>query len=76
MEINEWIVSNPEILGGKPIIKGTRISVSIILQCLASGMDIEEILNAYPTLTREGVISAIQFAAYQMEGEEVRIGKA
>jgi len=76
MEINEWIVSNPEILGGKPIIKGTRISVAIILQCLASGMNIEEILNAYPTLTREGVISAIQFATYQMEGEEVRVGKA
>jgi len=76
MEINEWIVSNPEILGGKPIIKGTRISVAIILQCLASGMSVDEILKAYPTLTKEGVISAIQFAAYQMEGEEVRVGKA
>ena len=48
------IVSDPNILMGKPVIKGTRISVSFLLNALAT-MDIDEILEAYPFLTREDV---------------------
>lgn len=59
------IVSDIKILNGKPIVKGTRISVAIILQCLASGMSKEEILRGYPTLTEEGIMSALEFAAVQ-----------
>jgi len=66
------IVSDPDILGGKPIVKGTRISVALILQCLASGMTREEILRGYPTLTEEGFDSALDYAARQFQGEEVR----
>ena len=68
----ELIISDPEILNGKPIVKGTRISVALILQCIASGMIKEEILRGYPTLTREGLDAALDFAARQFQGEEVR----
>src|SRR5215470_13329447 len=45
---SEWIVSNPEILGGKPIVRGTRISVEFVLELLASGATQPEILEHYP----------------------------
>jgi uncharacterized protein (DUF433 family) len=66
------IVWDPEILNGKPIIKGTRVSVALILQCFASGMTREDILRDYPTITREGIDAALDFAARQFQGEEVR----
>jgi len=68
----ELIISDPEILSGKPIVKGTRISVALILQCVASGMTKEDILRGYPTLTREGLEAALDFAVRQFQGEEVR----
>lgn len=67
------IVSDPEILNGKPIVKGTRISVALILQCIASEMTKEDILRGYPTLTRKGLEAALDFVARQFQGEEVRI---
>jgi uncharacterized protein (DUF433 family) len=67
------IVSDPEILNGKPIVKGTRISVALILQCIASGLTKEEILRGYPTLSQEGLEAALDFAARQFEGEEIRV---
>lgn len=69
----KWIVCDPEILSGKPIVKGTRISVAVILQAIASGMTIEGVLKGYPTLKKEGVLSALEFAAKQMAGEEMRV---
>jgi uncharacterized protein (DUF433 family) len=66
------IVTDPGILNGKPIVKGTRISVALILQCIASGMTKEDILRGYPTLTLEGLEAALDFAARQFQGEEVR----
>jgi uncharacterized protein (DUF433 family) len=68
----ELIISDSEILNGKPIVKGTRISVALILQCIASGMTKEDILRGYPTLTPEGLEAALDFAARQFQGEEVR----
>ncbi|OGW16585.1 MAG: hypothetical protein A3G93_14045 [Nitrospinae bacterium RIFCSPLOWO2_12_FULL_45_22] len=67
------IVSSPDILNGKPIVKGTRISVALILQCIASGMANEDILRGYPTLTQEGLEAALDFAARQFQGEEIRV---
>ena len=67
------IICDPEILNGKPVIKGTRISVALILQCLASGMTREDILRAYPTVTPDGIDAALDFAARQFQGEEVRV---
>ena len=69
----DWIIYNQAILTGKPIIKGTRISVAFVLQCIASGMTIEQILSGYPSLNRAGILAALDFAARQMSGEEIRV---
>lgn len=57
------IVSDPKILGGKPTIAGTRISVELILDRVASGMSIEEVLMDYPRLSREQVQAALTYAS-------------
>lgn len=50
-----WIVSDEEHLGGKPRVRGTRISVSLLLELLAGGMTIDEIVDEYPSLSREKI---------------------
>jgi uncharacterized protein (DUF433 family) len=67
------IISDPKIFNGNPIVKGTRISVALILQNIASGMTKKDILKGYPTLTKEGLDAALDFAASQFQGEEVRV---
>lgn len=59
----ERISINPQICGGKPCIKGTRIWVSLILDLLASGMSEAELLNEYPGLVHEDVLAAIAYGA-------------
>lgn len=65
------IVSNPEILGGKPCIAGTRISVEIILEWIASGANIDAIISKYPYLAKEAVKQAIIYASKFTENEIV-----
>ncbi|XOV91181.1 MAG: DUF433 domain-containing protein [Bacteroidota bacterium] len=62
-EYLKYISINPEIRFGKPCIKGTRIAVVDILQWLASGMTEHEILEDYPSLVKEHIQAALQFAA-------------
>lgn len=57
------IMADPEILGGKPIVQGTRLSVDHILGLLAHGMSHAEIVEAYPELTVDDVKAVIQYAA-------------
>jgi uncharacterized protein (DUF433 family) len=57
------IVANPKICFGKPCIRGTRIWVSLILDLLADGMTVEEVLAEYPHLVREDVLAAIAYGA-------------
>jgi uncharacterized protein (DUF433 family) len=57
------IVSNPAILGGKPVIKGTRISVELILEWMASGASRDEIIARHPHLSAEDVEQALAFAS-------------
>ena len=57
------IAVNPRILGGKPVIKGTRISVEFILELLASDVSEEEILQDYPHITREDIHACLRYAA-------------
>ncbi len=57
------IVSNPQVLMGKPVIAGTRISVQLILERLGAGETVDDILAAYPHITREGVLAALRYAA-------------
>ncbi|MGD0405700.1 MAG: DUF433 domain-containing protein [Candidatus Bathyarchaeia archaeon] len=57
--MSERIEVNPKILGGKPVIKGTRIPVYLILELLSAGYDFKRIITAYPTLTEEDIIAAV-----------------
>jgi len=56
------IVADPEIMLGKPIVDGTRITVEHILEELSHGLTFEELLVEYPTLTKEGILTAIEYA--------------
>ena len=62
MEWPERIVADPDILAGKPVIRGTRIPVELILELLASGQSVATILNNYPGLTQEDILAALSFA--------------
>ena len=64
------ITADPDILVGKPIIKGTRISVELILGWLANGWSFEQILESYPHITREDILAALAFAAEMMREDE------
>jgi uncharacterized protein (DUF433 family) len=70
MKFNQ-IVSIPGILNGKPCLKGTRISVQIILEWIASGASVKDIVLKYPHLSEEAVKEAIQYAARFMDNEIV-----
>ena len=65
------IVTNPEILVGKPAIRGTRIAVEHVLQQLAANPDTNELFAAYPDLTIEDVKACLAYAQALVEGEEV-----
>jgi len=67
----DLIISDPTIMMGKPVIKGTRITVELILEKLAAGETPEQILEAHPRLTHEGVQAAIAFAAEVLKGDIV-----
>ena len=67
----ERIVSDPGILGGKPCIKGTRISVEFILDLVASGGSRDDIVKAYPHLIPEDVEQAVRFAAESLKSDAV-----
>jgi uncharacterized protein (DUF433 family) len=65
----ERITANPQILGGKPIIRGTRISVEFILELLASDVSEDEILEDYPHLTKDDIRACLKFAAQSCKNE-------
>jgi uncharacterized protein (DUF433 family) len=65
------IVSDPAILHGKPVVQGTRISAELIVEKLAAGESIEQILDAHPRLTRADVQAALAFAARALRADVV-----
>ncbi len=71
MNYKNHIISDPNILLGKPVIKGTRIPVELILKKLSEGMDVAEILKAYPNLTREDIYACLEYSAKVISEEEV-----
>jgi len=68
--LGERIEVNPKILGGKPVIKGTRIPVYLILELLSAGYSFKRIVKAYPSLTEEDVKAAVDYAAQIVKNEE------
>ena len=63
----DYIVCDPDILGGKPVLKGTRLSVEFVLQLLAAGWPMEDLRQNYPNLTDERVRAVLAFAADALE---------
>ena len=61
------IVSDPAIMMGKPVIAGTRITVELLLEKLAAGETFEDLLEAYPHITMEGIRAALGFAAEALQ---------
>ena len=59
----ERIELNPEILVGKPIVRGARISVQLVIGRLADGCSVEELVDLYPTLTRDDVLACLHYAS-------------
>ncbi|MDP3948825.1 MAG: DUF433 domain-containing protein [bacterium] len=68
----ERIEINPRILAGKPVIKGTRITVALILNLLAKGYTIERILFTYPNITNADVRAAIRYSEARVQREIIR----
>ena len=67
----ERIVVDPKVLVGKPVIKGTRLSVEFILDLLANDWTIKQILDEYPQLQREDVMAVLKYAAEMVKEEKV-----
>jgi uncharacterized protein (DUF433 family) len=65
------ITFNPEVMGGKPCIRGMRVTVGTIVGLVASGQTVDQVLADYPYLEREDVLEALAYAAWRAEEREV-----
>lgn len=65
------IVSDPEIMMGKPVVAGTRITVESILERLGAGESVEDLLEAHPRLSRDAIAAALSFAAEALRADVV-----
>ena len=65
------IVRNPAILAGKPVIRGTRMSVEFILELMAGGWSEADILENYPQITREDILACLEYARIAVSSELV-----
>jgi uncharacterized protein (DUF433 family) len=71
MTLTDRIEMNPRVMLGKPVVRGTRIPVELILRKLSEGASEADLLDAYPRLTRDDIHAAIRFAADTIAHEEV-----
>jgi uncharacterized protein (DUF433 family) len=73
METNykDKIESNPDIMLGKPVIKGTRITVELILKRLSEGASMDEILEGYPNISKDDILACLSYSAYVIGEEEL-----
>ena len=67
----QLITSNPAIMMGKPVISGTRITVELILEKLAAGESVEQIISSHPHITEEGIRAALAFAAEALRADVI-----
>lgn len=73
VQYKDRIIADPDIHGGKPIIKGTRISVETILIKLSEGLSISDLLEAWPHLAKEDILAAISYSAEVISHEELLV---
>ena len=64
MPPSERIVVDPEVLAGKPVIRGTRLAVEFILELLAAGQSENDLISSYPGLAREDILACLSYASY------------
>jgi uncharacterized protein (DUF433 family) len=69
----DQITFDPLIMGGRPCIRGMRVTAGMIVGMIAAGRTIEEILRLYPYLEREDVVQALEYAAWRSEEREVML---
>ena len=67
------ITSDPEVMGGKPCIRGMRVTVGMIVEALAAGRTIEQLLSDFPYLEEPDIREALAFAARLAQGHEIRL---
>jgi uncharacterized protein (DUF433 family) len=67
----QWVVSDPNVMMGKAVIAGTRITVELVLEKLAAGETIEQLLDAHPRLTREAIQAALTFAKEALRADVI-----
>ena len=72
-EIFKRIVCDPDILSGKPVIKGTRISVEFLMELLANNWTHEEIMENYPQIKKEDILAAIEYSLSLLKEERIYI---
>ena len=71
MDWHERIESKQEVLGGKPCVRGTRLSVEHLVGLLAQGWPVEEVVDAYPGLGRDDVLGCLKYAAESVAHEQL-----
>lgn len=71
MNVFDRIEINPRVCNGKPVIKGTRIPISVILELIAEGKSWQAILDGYPELTRDDIYAALHYAKVALDHSEL-----
>ena len=73
MQVLQRITLNPEVMGGKPCIRGMRVTVGMIVGAMAAGRGIEQLLEDFPYLEEADIREALAFAAQLAQGHDVRL---
>jgi uncharacterized protein (DUF433 family) len=71
MPVHDRIVVDPQILVGKPVVKGTRLAVEFIIDLLAQGWSEGDLMRNYPSLTHEDILACLAYASYRLKAEKV-----
>ncbi len=69
--MKSYIISDPNIMMGKPVVAGTRISVELILEKLAHGESFDDLIEAHPRLTKKAILSALKFASEALKADVI-----
>jgi len=70
------ITHDPAVMGGKACVRGMRVTVAMIVNQIAAGHSVDEVLGSYPYLEREDIVQALKYAAWMMEEREVVLASA
>jgi uncharacterized protein (DUF433 family) len=76
MATHERIEVNPKVMLGKPVIKGTRVPVELLLRKLSEGATLEDLLGGYPHLTQDDILAAIAYAADVVAHEDILVASS